>query len=102
MAKAQIPQRRLPRNSPVRGSQRNGVWAKGDVTALTGLSRTSREVGIVEFGHNSAHAHPPSGIVSVWFRLLVYASRNRQQTISDYTTITSPANCVRRLTITAN
>jgi len=47
----QIPLRRLPRN--FRGSRRNGIWAKGDVT---GLSRTCRgrhgKVGIVEFGLN--------------------------------------------------
>jgi len=31
---AQIPLRRLPRN--FRGSRRNGIWAKGDVTDVTG------------------------------------------------------------------
>jgi len=34
---------KLPRPGKFQGSQRNGIWAKGDVT---GLSRTSRDSGI--------------------------------------------------------
>jgi len=59
---ARIPLRRLPRNFPVgvmrlprkgkfRGSRRNGIWAKGDVTGLSRISRGRHgKVGIVEFG----------------------------------------------------
>ena len=46
---AQIPLRRLPRNFPgweVSGSRRNGIWAKGDVTACRGRHG---EVGIVDW-----------------------------------------------------
>jgi len=55
---------KLPRVEKFRGSRRNGICAKGDVSHIfvADLLRTSREVGIVEFGlYSAASAATHSG-----------------------------------------
>jgi len=57
---AQIPLRRLA--GKFRGSRRNGIWVRGDVTGLSRTSRVSRHSGMWALQHRGADGGAPAKV----------------------------------------